>query len=112
MSGVAFRPHRPDESRILSDGDHVGDVYALDDPLREGSAVFRWCISTRTRGSLPRRIDRDRIREVAEQRISQASAVGLADVCQSQRIECGGEFGRCLRPGLSAQISGRWRSLR
>ena len=68
MSGVAFRRIAPDESRIVFDGDHVGDVYALDDPLREGARYFVVHLDEDPRG--PCRIhDRNRIREVAEQRI-------------------------------------------
>ena len=48
MSAIAFRRTAPDESRIYCDGDHVGDVYALDDPLRE-AVRYLWCISTKTR---------------------------------------------------------------
>jgi len=38
MSGIAFRRISPDEARIVLDGDHVGNVYTLDDPLREVGA--------------------------------------------------------------------------
>ena len=65
MSAIAFRRTAPDESRIYCDGDHVGDVYALDDPLREAVRYFVVHIDEDPRG--PCRIhDRSRIREVTE----------------------------------------------
>ena len=68
MSGVAFRRIAPDESRILWDGDHVGDVFALDDPLRECARYFVVHLDEDPRG--PCRVhDRNRIREMAEHRI-------------------------------------------
>ena len=68
MNGVSFRRVAPDESRIYVDGDHVGDVYALDDLLREGARHFVVHLDEDPRG--PCRIDdRDRIREVTETRI-------------------------------------------
>ena len=68
MSAIAFRRIAPDESRILWDGDHVGDVYVLDDPLRMGARYFVVHLDEDPRG--PCRIhDRNQIREVAEQRI-------------------------------------------
>ena len=68
MSGVVFRRIAPDESRILWDGDYVGDVYALDDPLCEGARYFVVHLDEDPRGFC-RVHDRNRIREVAEQRI-------------------------------------------
>ena len=63
MSAIAFRRIAPDESRICRDGDHVGDVYALDDPLREGARYFVVHLDEDPRG--PCRVhDRNRIREV------------------------------------------------
>ena len=68
MSGVSFRRVAPDESRIYQDGDHVGDVYALDDPLHEDARHFVVHLDEDPRG--PCRIDdRDRIRQVTESRI-------------------------------------------
>ena len=65
MSAIAFRRIAPDESRIYQDGDHVGDVLALDDPLREGARYFVLHLDEDPRG--PCRVhDRSRIREVAE----------------------------------------------
>ena len=65
MSGIAFRRIAPDESRIYQDGDHVGDVLALDDPLREGARYFVVHLDEDPRG--PCRVhDRNRIREVTE----------------------------------------------
>ena len=40
MSAIAFRRITPDASRIYQGSDPVGDVYALDDPLREGARYF------------------------------------------------------------------------
>ncbi len=65
MSAIAFRRIAPDESRISQDGDHVGDVLALDDPLREGGRYFVVHLDEDPRG--PCRVhDRSRIREVTE----------------------------------------------
>ena len=66
MSAVAFRRIAPDESRVYSNGDHVGDVYALDDPMRKGARYFVVHLDEDPRG--PSRVhDRKRIREVTEQ---------------------------------------------
>ena len=63
MTGIAFRRLAPDESRICRDGNHVGNVYALDDPLHEGARYFVVHLDEDPRG--PCRVhDRDRIREV------------------------------------------------
>ena len=65
MSAIAFRRIAPDESRIYQGGDPVGDVYALDDPLREGARYFVVHLDEDPRG--PCRVhDRNRIREVTE----------------------------------------------
>ena len=40
MTGVTFHRVAPNESRIYQDGDHVGDVFALDDPLCAGARYF------------------------------------------------------------------------
>ena len=65
MSGIVFRRIAPDESRIVLDGGHVGDVYALDDPLREGARYFVVHLDEDPRG--PVRVhDRIRIRSVTE----------------------------------------------
>ena len=65
MSAIAFRRIAPDESRIVLDGDNVGDVYALDDPLHAGARYFVVHLDEDPRG--PCRVhDRNRIREVTE----------------------------------------------
>ena len=68
MSAIAFRRISADEARIYRDGDHVGDVYGLDDPLRKDARYFVVHLDEDPRG--PCRVhDRNRIREVAEQRV-------------------------------------------
>ena len=68
MSAIAFRRIAPGESRIVLDGDHAGDVYALDDPLHKGARYFMVHLDEDPRG--PCRVhDRHRIREVTAQRI-------------------------------------------
>ncbi len=58
MSAIAFR-------RIVLDGDHVGDVCALDDPLRKGARYFVVHLDQDPRG--PCRVhNRNRIRKVTE----------------------------------------------
>ena len=65
MSGIAFRRIAPDESRIYCDGDHVGDVYGLNDSQRRGARYFVVHLDEDPRG--PCRVhDRNRIREVTE----------------------------------------------
>ena len=65
MTGITFKRIAPDESRIHLDGDHVGDVYALDDLLHEGARYFVLHLDEDPRG--PCRIDdRNRIRAMAE----------------------------------------------
>ena len=62
MSGVSFRRVSPEESRICLDGDHVGDVFALDDPLHAGDRYFVVHLDEDPRG--PYRVhERSRIRE-------------------------------------------------
>ena len=66
MSRIAFKRIAPDESRIVQDGDHVGDVYAHDDILRAGRRIFIIHLDEDPRG--PRRVhERHRVREVAQQ---------------------------------------------
>ena len=68
MTAIAFRRVAPDESRVYLHGDPVGDVYALDDPLRDGARYFVVHLDEDPRG--PRRVhDRSRIREVTERMI-------------------------------------------
>ena len=68
MTGITFKRIAPDESRIYQDGDHVGDVYALDDPLHAGARYFVVHLDEDPRG--PCRVhDRNRIRAVAESRV-------------------------------------------
>ena len=68
MTGITFKRIAPDESRVYLDGDHVGDVHALDDPLCAGARYFVVHLSEDPRG--PCRIDdRSRIREVTENRV-------------------------------------------
>ena len=66
MTGITFKRIAPDESRIYdAAADHVGDVYALDDPLCAGARFFVVHLDEDPRG--PCRIDdRDRIRAMAE----------------------------------------------
>ena len=68
MTGIAFKRVAPDESRIYLDGDHVGDVYALDDLLHEGARYFVVHLDEDPRGPIQVH-DRDRIRAVAESRV-------------------------------------------
>ena len=63
MTGITFKRIAPDESRIYDGaGDHVGDVYALDDPLCAGARYFVVHLEEDPRGPI-RVHDRDRIRE-------------------------------------------------
>ena len=65
MSAIAFRRVAPHESRVYLNGDPVGDVLALDDPLRDGARYFVVHLDEDPRG--PCRVhDRNRIREVTE----------------------------------------------
>ena len=68
MSDITFKRVAPRESRIDCDGNHVGDVYALDDPLRAGVRYFVVHLDEDPRGPC-RGHGRNRIREVTEQRI-------------------------------------------
>ena len=54
MTGITFKRIAPDESRIYLDGDHVGDVYALDDPLHAPARRYFVVHLTKTRAVLPR----------------------------------------------------------
>ncbi len=65
MSRITFKRIAPDESRIYSDGDHVGDVYAHDDILHAGRRLFIIHLDEDPRG--PRRVhERHRVRELAQ----------------------------------------------
>ena len=65
MSAIAFRRITQDASRIYFGSDPVGDVYALDDPLREGARYFVVHLDEDPRG--PCRVhDRSRIRDETE----------------------------------------------
>ena len=55
MTGIAFKRIAQDESRIYDGaGDHVGDVFALDDPLHAGAQVFPRASRRRPARPLPR----------------------------------------------------------
>ncbi len=65
MGSIVFKRLTPHESRIYSDGDHVGDVYRQDDILSPGQVFWIVHLFDDPRG--PRRVhERHRIREVAE----------------------------------------------
>ena len=65
MSPVTFKRITPHESRIYSDGDHVGDVYRQDDILAPGRVYYVVHVHEDPRG--PRRVlDRSRIRQTAQ----------------------------------------------
>jgi len=65
MGSVTFKRVTPHESRIYSDGDHVGDVYRQDDILAPGSVYYVVHVHEDPRG--PRRVhDRSRIRQTAQ----------------------------------------------
>ncbi len=69
MSHVTFRRVRSDEARIHdADGDCVGDVFAHDDILHPGRRIYLVLLEDDPRGWATVR-DRDRIREVASQRL-------------------------------------------
>ena len=68
MSRIAFRRVAPGDSRIYQDGDCIGDVYALDDILHPGRRVFVIHLDEDPRGPVRVR-DRDRIRDMAQQRV-------------------------------------------
>ena len=64
MDSITFRRVSPGESRIHCGADHVGDVVALDDPLKRSGRYYVVHLSEDPRG--PVRVhDRSRIREVA-----------------------------------------------
>ena len=66
MGCVTFKRLTPRESRIYADGDHVGNVYRLDDILAPGRVYYVVHLFEDPRG--PRRVhDRRRIRDVAQQ---------------------------------------------
>ena len=65
MGSISFKRITQHESRILDDGDHVGDVYRQDDVLCEGAHFYVVHLSEDLRG--PRRVhERHRIREIAQ----------------------------------------------
>ena len=65
MSPVTFKRVTPHESRIYSDGDHIGDVYRQDDILSPGQVFYVLHLFDDPRG--PRSVhERGRIREVAQ----------------------------------------------
>ena len=69
MSRIAFKRIAPDESRILQDGEHVGDVYAHDDILQADHRYFVIHLDEDPRG--PHRVhERHRVREVAQQLVN------------------------------------------
>ena len=78
MTGITFKRIAPDESRIHLDGDHVGDVYALDDPLHEGARYFV-------------RASRPKIRAVLVASTTATAYAPCAEKVWSALIRCGGE---------------------
>ena len=69
MSHITFKRVRADESRIYdADGEYVGDVYAHNDILNPGQRVYLVLLEGDPRGWKAVH-DRDRIREVAEERL-------------------------------------------
>jgi len=65
MGCVTFKRVTPHESRIYSDGDHVGDVYRQDDILDPGQVFYVLHLFDDPRW--PRRVhERGLIREVAQ----------------------------------------------
>ena len=65
MTGIAFRRMTPEESRIYSGGDLVGEVYRQDDILKPGPHYCMIGLDDDWRG--PVRVhERSRIREVTE----------------------------------------------
>ena len=68
MCQISFKRVTPEESRIFADGDYVGDVYRHPDILHEGQHYYVVWLDEDYRG--PVRVhERERIREVAEQRV-------------------------------------------
>ena len=69
MGQVTFKRITPEESRIYdTGGHHVGDVYAQDDILAPGARVYVVHLSEDPQGFV-RVHDRERIRQVAEERL-------------------------------------------
>lgn len=68
MSDLTFKRISPDESRIYADGEHVGDVYAQPDYLHPRRRVYLILLEDDPRG-WAKTYDRERIREVAEERL-------------------------------------------
>ena len=69
MSGVTFRRIAPDESRVYRQGEHVGDVYALDDCFARAFGISR-STSTKIRAALSGCTTATAIREVTERLVS------------------------------------------
>ena len=65
MSHVTFKRIAPHESRILDDGETVGDVYRQPDILNPGAVFYVVHLLEDARGFF-RVLDRHRIREVAQ----------------------------------------------
>ena len=68
MSHITFKRVAPDEARILTDGEYVGDLYRQDDILKPGTVFFVVHLSEDPRGPI-RVHERERIREVTEHRV-------------------------------------------
>ena len=68
MSHITFKRIDTDEARIYQDGDHVGDLYRQHDILDRGAVFYVVHLDEDPRGPL-RVHERERIRELAEQRI-------------------------------------------
>ena len=68
MCQISFKRITPEESRIFADGDYVGDVYRHPDILHEGEHYYVVWLDEDYRGPVRVR-ERERIREVAEQRV-------------------------------------------
>ena len=62
MSRITFKRMNPEESRIYSDGDYIGDVYRQDDILNPGAHYYVIHLDEDYRG--PHRVhERHRIRD-------------------------------------------------
>ena len=111
MTGICFKRIAPDESRIYdAAGDHVGDVFALDDPLPRAPGISSYT-STKTRAALAASMSAAAsVRKPLPRRYPSAWGTNVGQGFRSPRQSVS-KFGRCLRPGLSVPISGR-RSLR
>ena len=68
MSRITFKRITTEESRIYQDGDHIGDVYRLDDILNPGRHVYVAHLDEDIRGPVRIR-DRRSIRDVVRQRV-------------------------------------------